>query len=294
MSRLRQIILGLALGVWATGPVAAQDDAGIVVYTSQHAALTQAWADGFTAETGIPVTIRKGTDTVVANQIIQEGAKSPADVFLTENSPSLTSDLLDLLAFADDVMPFDDHARARLETLDHHLVADRRPERHVAAHGAAVDDGPHRLAVAELDEARERHHERRGELPSRNLEARQHAGPQPPVRVRQLGLDREGARVGIELGAEAFDPRREALAGRAGAQELAARRPVQRRVSDETRITGVAGRGRDHDPSATHRLAHSVVRLTHELELDTRCEERSEALAGSALEARSDASGGRS
>jgi iron(III) transport system substrate-binding protein len=88
MSRYRKLILALVLGASAPGPAAAQDE-GIVVYTSQHAALTQAWADGFTAETGTPVTIRKGTDTVMANQIIQEGANSPADVFLTENSPAM-------------------------------------------------------------------------------------------------------------------------------------------------------------------------------------------------------------
>ena len=82
------IVAGLAALAWIAGPAAAQDE-GIVVYTSQHAALTQAWADAFTAETGVPVSIRKGTDTVMANQIIQEGAYSPADVFLTENSPAM-------------------------------------------------------------------------------------------------------------------------------------------------------------------------------------------------------------
>ena len=51
--------------------------------------LTQAWADGFTAETGITVTIRKGSDILLANQIVQEGVNSPADVFLTENSPAM-------------------------------------------------------------------------------------------------------------------------------------------------------------------------------------------------------------
>ena len=88
MSRATSYLLGLVLSAAAFGPAAAQDE-GIVVYTSQHAALTQSWADGFTAETGIPVTIRKGTDMVMANQIIQEGANSPADIFLTENSPAM-------------------------------------------------------------------------------------------------------------------------------------------------------------------------------------------------------------
>jgi iron(III) transport system substrate-binding protein len=89
MSGLRRSIFGLAAIAWLAVPAAAQDADGIAVYTSQHAALTQAWADAFTEETGVPVTIRKGTDTVMANQIVQEGANSPADVFLTENSPAM-------------------------------------------------------------------------------------------------------------------------------------------------------------------------------------------------------------
>ncbi|RYG95897.1 MAG: extracellular solute-binding protein, partial [Alphaproteobacteria bacterium] len=38
---------------------------------------------------GIAVTIRQGSDLEVGNQILQEGANSPADVFLTENSPAM-------------------------------------------------------------------------------------------------------------------------------------------------------------------------------------------------------------
>jgi iron(III) transport system substrate-binding protein len=67
----------------------AADKDGITVYNAQHASLTQAWADGFTRETGIPVTLRKGSDTELGNQIVQEGAASPADVFVTENSPAM-------------------------------------------------------------------------------------------------------------------------------------------------------------------------------------------------------------
>jgi iron(III) transport system substrate-binding protein len=66
----------------------AQDE-GITVYNAQHESLTQEWADAFTAETGISVTIRQGSDLEVGNQILQEGANSPADVFLTENSPAM-------------------------------------------------------------------------------------------------------------------------------------------------------------------------------------------------------------
>lgn len=62
---------------------------GIVVYNAQHVSLTKAWADAFTRETGIKVTLRNGGDTELGNQIVQEGAASPADVFLTENSPAM-------------------------------------------------------------------------------------------------------------------------------------------------------------------------------------------------------------
>lgn len=62
---------------------------GIVVYNAQHASLTKAWAEAFTHETGIKVTLRNGSDTELGNQIVQEGAASPADVFLTENSPAM-------------------------------------------------------------------------------------------------------------------------------------------------------------------------------------------------------------
>ena len=73
------------------GPAAAQSPSdGIVVYNAQHASLTQAWADGFTRDTGIKVTLRRGSDMELANQLVQEGAASPADVFVTENSPAMT------------------------------------------------------------------------------------------------------------------------------------------------------------------------------------------------------------
>ncbi|HEY7301001.1 MAG TPA: iron ABC transporter substrate-binding protein [Xanthobacteraceae bacterium] len=61
----------------------------IVVYNAQHVNLTKAWAEGFTRQSGIKVTLRNGGDTELGNQIIQEGAASPADVFLTENSPAM-------------------------------------------------------------------------------------------------------------------------------------------------------------------------------------------------------------
>jgi len=77
----------LALGL-ADGPALAED-AGIVVYNAQHESLAKEWAKGFTKETGIKVTLRNGGDSDFSNQIVAEGAASPADVFLTENSPAM-------------------------------------------------------------------------------------------------------------------------------------------------------------------------------------------------------------
>ncbi len=61
----------------------------ITVYNAQHESLTQEWADAFTAESGIEVELRNGSDTELGNQLVAEGDRSPADVFLTENSPPL-------------------------------------------------------------------------------------------------------------------------------------------------------------------------------------------------------------
>ncbi|MDE1185397.1 MAG: iron ABC transporter substrate-binding protein [Pantoea sp.] len=68
--------------------VNAADDS-LVIYNAQHENLVQSWVDGFTKDTGIKVTLRNGDDSELANQIVQEGKSSPADVFLTENSPSM-------------------------------------------------------------------------------------------------------------------------------------------------------------------------------------------------------------
>lgn len=73
-----------------TGPTQDADET-ITVYNAQHESLTKEWIDAFTAETGIKVQVRNGSDTEMSQQIIQEGDRSPADVFLTENSPAMTA-----------------------------------------------------------------------------------------------------------------------------------------------------------------------------------------------------------
>lgn len=73
-----------------TGASTSLRGASITVYNAQSEALTQAWADAFSKESGVQVTLRNGDDSELGNQLVQEGAASPADVFLTENSPAMS------------------------------------------------------------------------------------------------------------------------------------------------------------------------------------------------------------
>ena len=71
-------------------PTTAEDNPNaLVVYNAQHESMTTIWADAFTKETRIEVVLRHGKDFELANQIKAEGDRSPADVFLTENSPAM-------------------------------------------------------------------------------------------------------------------------------------------------------------------------------------------------------------
>ncbi|HEU4810587.1 MAG TPA: iron ABC transporter substrate-binding protein [Nocardioides sp.] len=62
----------------------------ITVYNAQHEQLLEEVAPLFEKETGIEVKLRSGSDLELANQLVQEGDASPADVFLTENSPAMS------------------------------------------------------------------------------------------------------------------------------------------------------------------------------------------------------------
>jgi iron(III) transport system substrate-binding protein len=64
-------------------------DDTLVVYSAQHESLVRTMLEDFTDETGIELEFRDANDTELANQIVQEGDASPADVFLTENSPAI-------------------------------------------------------------------------------------------------------------------------------------------------------------------------------------------------------------
>jgi len=65
------------------------DKNSVVVYNAQHEELIVDVAKEFTEKTGIKVELRNAKDLDLANTIVAEGKNSPADVFLTENSPAM-------------------------------------------------------------------------------------------------------------------------------------------------------------------------------------------------------------
>jgi iron(III) transport system substrate-binding protein len=82
--------LALGLAVLAPLPSSAAPPAPLTIYAAQHHQLVDMVAHRFTQETGIPVRSRFGEAPELASQIAREGARSPADVYFTENSPELT------------------------------------------------------------------------------------------------------------------------------------------------------------------------------------------------------------
>ncbi|MDT3444516.1 MULTISPECIES: iron ABC transporter substrate-binding protein [unclassified Pseudofrankia] len=92
MRKAGRIAAALAAAILATGLSACGSGDGktLTLYNAQHKDLMQVMIDAFTEQTGIKVEMRSGGDTALANQIIQEGDSSPADVFATENSPAMT------------------------------------------------------------------------------------------------------------------------------------------------------------------------------------------------------------
>jgi iron(III) transport system substrate-binding protein len=90
------LTLALPLALAACGGGGSGEDAfeadpdALQVYSSQHRNVTEAWAQAFTEETGIKTQVREGQDASMGHMIVEEGDASPADVFLTENSPAMT------------------------------------------------------------------------------------------------------------------------------------------------------------------------------------------------------------
>ncbi|HLX89546.1 MAG TPA: extracellular solute-binding protein, partial [Acidimicrobiales bacterium] len=79
----------LALAGGTLTACGANGGSAITLYNGQHPQLTQALVNAFEEQTGITVRVRTDDGIVLADEILQEGSSSPADVYLTENSPEL-------------------------------------------------------------------------------------------------------------------------------------------------------------------------------------------------------------
>ena len=82
-------ILGLCLPLAACGGTSSANT--ITLYNGQHEQTADQLIAAFEKKTGINVVVRSDDEDVLADQISTEGSHSPADVFLTENSPPLES-----------------------------------------------------------------------------------------------------------------------------------------------------------------------------------------------------------
>jgi iron(III) transport system substrate-binding protein len=83
-------VAGMLAAITACGAGSGDAPAnGLVLYNGQHEQTTQALVNAFEKQTGITVAVKSDDEDVLAEQIMQEGSRSPADVFYTENSPAL-------------------------------------------------------------------------------------------------------------------------------------------------------------------------------------------------------------
>ena len=61
----------------------------LILYSGQHEQTTDALVAGFEKATGISVEVRSDDEDTLADELVTEGANSPADLIYTENSPVL-------------------------------------------------------------------------------------------------------------------------------------------------------------------------------------------------------------
>lgn len=80
----------LTLGAFCMAPPPARAATEtLTLYAGQHQQMVRLLVGAFEKASGIHVEVRYGEGPELANQIILEGQRTPADVFFTENSPEL-------------------------------------------------------------------------------------------------------------------------------------------------------------------------------------------------------------
>jgi iron(III) transport system substrate-binding protein len=90
-ARALVVLAGLALALALAGCGGSSSSRSILLYNGQHPQVTTELVAAFEKQTGIEVNVHTNDGIVLADQLLQEGGSSPADVYLTENSPELVT-----------------------------------------------------------------------------------------------------------------------------------------------------------------------------------------------------------
>jgi iron(III) transport system substrate-binding protein len=83
------VAMGASPGLAAQRSAEAASAGSITVYSGQHEQTVAKLVADFEKRSGVHVSVRSADEATLANQIMQEGSKSPADVFFAENPPAL-------------------------------------------------------------------------------------------------------------------------------------------------------------------------------------------------------------
>lgn len=83
------VLVALLAACGSAGPHTSGATETLTLYNGQHAQTTDALVEAFERATHIRVSVRSDDEDLLAEQIVEAGKSSPADVIYTENSPAL-------------------------------------------------------------------------------------------------------------------------------------------------------------------------------------------------------------
>jgi iron(III) transport system substrate-binding protein len=86
---IASLIVAAGVTLASCGTSSSESKGSITLYSGQHVQTTDSLIAGFEKQTGITVNLRSDDEDTLADQMVTEGSRSPADVFFTENSPVL-------------------------------------------------------------------------------------------------------------------------------------------------------------------------------------------------------------
>jgi iron(III) transport system substrate-binding protein len=90
MAAILAVALGaVTLAACSSSSSGSESSGSITLYSGQHVQTTNDLVTAFEKKTGIKVNVRSDDEDVLSQQIVTEGAHSPADVYFTENTPPL-------------------------------------------------------------------------------------------------------------------------------------------------------------------------------------------------------------